>query len=81
LKFLELLNHFRFEFEKINLSKFTIIIQKAYIVFVSTNRLRSRTPDMRKYKFYRMARHTSRLGIGKLMTICLLTRTTNIIFI
>jgi hypothetical protein len=50
LKFLELLNHFRFKFKKINPSKSIIIIHKAYIIFVSINKLGCRAKH-KKYKF------------------------------
>jgi hypothetical protein len=81
LKFMKFVNHFRLIFKQIDLCKFTIIIHKAYIILISSHRFGCRTPDIRKCKFKRLTRHASRLWIGMLVTLSMLTWTTNTIFI
>ena len=58
LKFMELFKHLRLILKKIDPGELAIIINKANIIFLSIDRTRSRTPDIRKYKFQRMVRNT-----------------------
>jgi hypothetical protein len=48
LEFMKFLNHFRLKFKQVNSNKFTIIIHKAQIIFVSSNIFECRTPNIRK---------------------------------
>jgi hypothetical protein len=48
---MKFLDHFRFKLEQINPRKFTIVIHKAYIVFVSSYRFRCRPPNIRNTGF------------------------------
>jgi hypothetical protein len=59
LEFKKLLKNFRFKLEKINLSKFNKVINKTNIVFLPSNRIRSKAPYIRKNKLKRLRRNTS----------------------
>jgi hypothetical protein len=74
MKFLE---DFGFKLDKINLGKLTIVINKTHIVFITTNRFKGSTPNIRKHKFKKMIRNTSRFWIWKVMTFYLLTSITH----
>jgi hypothetical protein len=45
---------FRFMFQEINPSEFTVIIYETHIVSVSSNRFRRRPPNIRENKFKRL---------------------------
>jgi hypothetical protein len=49
LEFMKFLKYLRFITKKINPNKFTMIIYEAHIIFVSPNKVRSRSPYIRKY--------------------------------
>ena len=51
LKFNKLLKDFGFEFERINPSKFTIIIDKTDIIFIASYRVGCMTPNIRENEF------------------------------
>lgn len=69
---MELLKNLRFMTNKINQSELAIIINKAYIVFVSSYKCRCTTPHIGEHKFKRIMRHTKRLRVGQLMALPLL---------
>ena len=51
LELMKSLKHIRFELEKINPSEFTIIINEADIIFISSNGTGCRAPNIRKKEF------------------------------
>jgi hypothetical protein len=51
LKIMKLLKNIRFIFQQIDSCELTEIINKTDIVFISPNRIRGWTPNIRKYKF------------------------------
>jgi hypothetical protein len=65
LEVMKTLEHFRFVLKKRNPCKLAKIIDKANITIVSSNRGRSQTPYIRKYKIQRIIRHTKEFGIGQ----------------
>jgi hypothetical protein len=46
LKFKKILGNLRFMMKQINSDKFTIIINKAHIIFLVTKKINSQTPDI-----------------------------------
>jgi hypothetical protein len=46
IKLMELLKHFGFELQSVNLCKFAIIINEANEVFLATNRVGHRSPNI-----------------------------------
>jgi hypothetical protein len=64
LKFSQSLENLILEFNKIDLSKFTIVINKTHIILIPTRRFSSRTPHIRKKnKFQGVMGHTSRNSV------------------
>jgi hypothetical protein len=59
LKIKEFFKNFRFKQEEINLGKFAEVIDKTNIVFLPSNRIRSKVPYIRKDKLKRLRRNTS----------------------
>jgi hypothetical protein len=62
-----------FMFQQINPSKFGVIINGAYIVAITTNRTRSRTPHIGENKLKRSFGHTKRSRERQLVTFSTLT--------
>jgi hypothetical protein len=65
-------------FKQIDPNKLAIVINKAYIIGMFSNRSRCRTPYIRKYLLKRNSGSTGGDGIWQLMTLGKLTRITNI---
>jgi hypothetical protein len=59
LKIKEFFKNFRFKLEEINPGKFAEVIDKTNIVFLPSNRIRSKVPYIRKDKLKRLRRNTS----------------------
>jgi hypothetical protein len=51
VKFKKILENLRFMAKQINPGKYTVIINKAHIIFLATKRIKSRTLYIRKHKF------------------------------
>jgi hypothetical protein len=77
LELFEFLKNIRFVLKEIDPSKLTKIINKADIVFISSNRLTSGTPYIREYKLQRHFRNTRLGGVRKLVTLSLLASITD----
>jgi hypothetical protein len=74
----EFLKDFGFEMQEINLSEFTKIINEINIIILSSKGVRSWPSYIGENKLKRFGRNTCGHRVQKLVTLCLLTRITDI---